>query len=178
MTDALLALRGLPLSSLWRYAQRQVLEFGAQVPLTDAHGKPITRAPICLVLSCNWRLWDGCEVLLASTDFLPTRRDADAYPFYGLVAHCPPLVESVVLENHFAIRLRLSSGYLLETEVIDEHAPHIGFLPGEQWRLVPDFGESDQLVVTNQGVQTVPCDELTALVASGALRRKPISQVQ
>ncbi|WP_309708657.1 hypothetical protein [Armatimonas sp.] len=171
--EALAALIGAQLTDMWCYAGRQVLEFGEQVPFVNKKGKHVSRAPASLILSCDWQLWDGVEIILSSSDFIPERRDGDADGFYGFIATAPPQVETVVVLEQGALRLLLSSGHTLEVNPTAWNSPHQAFLPGEQWRFIADTMPDEQLVITSTGYEFIDCESFTPLVARGMQSRKP-----
>lgn len=156
--STLAELVGQPLTEMWRYAGRQVLEF----------------APSSLVLSCDWQLWHGIEIVLASTDFCPERRDGDAGGFYDMLATQPPSVEQLTVLEKGALRLSLSSGHVVEvipTAWVGDDSE--AFLPGEQWRFLTDSSPDEQLVITTSGYEFIDGESFTALVAQGMRARKP-----
>ena len=133
----------------------------------------MSRASASLILSCDWQLWDGVEIILSSSDFIPERRDGDAGGFYKTIAAAPPPVENGVVLEQGAFRLALSSGHTLEINPTAWHSPHQAFLPSEQWRFLTDTLPEEQLVITSTGYEFIDCESLTALVASNMQTRKP-----
>jgi hypothetical protein len=171
--DQLAHLVGEPLSDMWRYAGRQAFEFGCQKPFLNKKGKPTSRAENWLVVSCDWRLWEGADVLLCAADFGEERRDEQGYEFYGLLRENPPIVEHLEVEKRGELRFKLSQGYVLEIVCVDGILPHKGFLEGEQWRFVLDSEEANQLIVTADGLEFVDAEESTGIVTLSVRSRKP-----
>jgi hypothetical protein len=164
------------LSGMWRYAGRQVFEFGVQAPHINRKGKEITLGKQSLVVSCDWRLWEGPEMLLTSTDFTPERRDQDGYRFYELLLHQPPRVEAILVQKRGGLQLSLTDGFVLEIVPTADVIFHEGFLEDEQWRYLPEDENASQLVITNTGYEFLDLDEFTALVARSMQKRKPEKQ--
>lgn len=121
-----------PLTSMWRIAGMQILEFGIQKPFINAKGEETTKADGSFHVSCEWGIF-GPDFRLTSNHFGEVRTDEFALDFYGRVSNNPLIVLNLNLDLLGNLDILLTDGF------------RICFVPddddGDQWRfLAPETG--------------------------------------
>lgn len=140
------------MSSFWRYAGLQRIEFGLQEPFINRLGQTSSMGEYSLTMSCKWNVSESGISIISSDDYNPRNesRNLEAKWFFTLIKTEPPIVSDIVSDNKGIIAIRLNRNFTLNINPTE-------ITSGEYWRFFKNDNYLLQYVAYPDGIHEEDC---------------------